>query len=195
MIALPLAVALIAKVPNPNQCFPLPYSAISLDISSSAPYNFSAKADGSYINIFLNGTVMQTGIIRGSMVDSVDGACLVDATAVIPGTPNVTLALRSYRNEAFKSWDICYDIGTPAVMPKSCVGAFLWAAYKDNDWGPAPGVCALDHGGHPATKATGCQCLDPKGSGIALPCVRAASGECRIAGHDDWGGCEAECCM
>lgn len=85
--------------------------------------------------------------------------------------------------------------------------------------GPIPQVCDENHGGHPATKSTGCKCLDPAGSGVALPCARVRGpqfftptdarcptdppvcprsqtpdGDCKIPEHDGWGKCDDECC-
>ena len=127
---LPIALPLLAAYAAPGEaCFSGPYAAYALDSQAPAPYIFKAFANNSFVNTYLNGTVIQTGVIKSSTTDP-DGACLLTASAVIPGTPPFSLALRTYKNDKFGSLDICYDAGPTPTMPTSCVDAKIFAMYK-----------------------------------------------------------------
>lgn len=47
---------------------------------------------------------------------------------------------------------------------------------------------------NPATKLTGCACMNPDNKNESLPCSIQPDGQCKISGNDGWGNCEPECC-
>jgi hypothetical protein len=83
-----------------------------------------------------------------------------------------------------------YVTGLPICVPTNKTGGVSLKSCEENCTyvpptpGPVPGICDPNHGGKPASRATGCKCLDPMGSGVALACKKAPDGECKIPEHD-----------
>ena len=116
MMTMSMLVASAAAYAVDSSCFEGPYTGMGLD-PLVPPYIFTKHANGSYTNAFPNGTVIQTGVVDSTRYD--DGACLITASALVPGAAPARLVVRAYRNPKFGGFDVCYEVGEQPVMPKN----------------------------------------------------------------------------